>query len=207
MWRRIALSPIDKRQIGLCQRIEVFLRRSLRSVTRIGVQTSSRRWPTSTSHDCNGVECVFVLSTKSRNTARSHQLAGSCPFARRLHGRPSTNGRCRGRSFARRRSAVAAHRWAGIPVPTIPFDHALETTSPRDRFVFPASELACRAVRSEQCNAHSLDAAPIHCALSEVERSNQPRLRMSNAYPPNHRGTLGGRSLDPLVSSEREAQR
>jgi hypothetical protein len=40
-----------------------------------------------------------------------------------------------------------------------PFDHALETTSPRDGFVFPTRELACRAVRSEQCNAHSLAGA------------------------------------------------
>lgn len=39
------------------------------------------------------------------------------------------------------------------------FDDALETPSPRDCFVFPTRELACRAVRSEQCNAHRLPRA------------------------------------------------
>ena len=43
--------------------------------------------------------------------------------------------------------------------PTIPFDHALETTSPRNRFVFPTRELAGWTVRPEQCNAHSLAGA------------------------------------------------
>ena len=65
MWRRIALSPIDKRQIRRCQCISVFLRRSSRRVTRrttnchalrIGVQTSSSRWPRSTINDRFGTQ-------------------------------------------------------------------------------------------------------------------------------------------------------
>ncbi len=65
MWRRIALSPIDRRQIGRCQCISVFHRRSSRPVTRrttnchalrIGVQTSSSRWPRSTINDRFGTQ-------------------------------------------------------------------------------------------------------------------------------------------------------
>src|SRR5450432_2513929 len=57
---------------------------------------------------------------------------------------------------------LALTRWSSVS------RHAIETTSPRDYFVFPAREHTCRPIRAEQRHAHRLASALLESSRARI---------------------------------------